>query len=257
MKRYVRPNSSLQLREQVQDLGLDRDVERRDGLVGDDELRRRDERPGDPDPLALAARELVWVAVVVLRVQADDLEHLAHPRLALGARPDVLQAERLADDRSDRPARVERRVRILEDELDLAAQGAQRAGLPVGDVLAVVSDRAARRLEQARDEACDGGLPAAGLSDEAERATAGNVERHPVHRVHLSSPAAEEHAAGEREELLEALDGDQRSRLFRRAAVARDRRALGERPVHARASCERTSLPIARRVGTGRWHATV
>src|SRR4029079_6764880 len=145
------------------------------------------------DPLALAARELVWVAVVVLRVQADDLEHLAHPRLALGARPDVLQAERvlargaravvlqaerLADDRSDRPARVERRVRILEDELDLAAQGAQRAGLPVGDVLAVVSDRAARRLEQARDEACDGGLPAAGLSDEAERATAGNVERH-------------------------------------------------------------------------------
>ena len=52
------------------------------------------------------------------------------------------------------------------------------------------------------------------LSDEAERATAGNVERHPVHRVHLSSPAAEEHAAGEREELLEALDGDSGAACF-------------------------------------------
>ncbi len=53
----------LQLDEQVQDLGLDRDVERGDRLVGDDELRLQDERAGEADALALAAAELVRVAL--------------------------------------------------------------------------------------------------------------------------------------------------------------------------------------------------
>ena len=42
------------------------------------------ERAGDADPLALAARELVREAVVVLRVETDDLEQLLHAALALG-----------------------------------------------------------------------------------------------------------------------------------------------------------------------------
>ena len=46
---------ALELLEQVQDLRLDRDVERRDGLVADDEVGLEHERPGDPDPLPLAA----------------------------------------------------------------------------------------------------------------------------------------------------------------------------------------------------------
>ena len=57
----------LQLAEQVDDLGLDRDVERRDRLVEDDQPRPQRQRPGDPDPLPLAARELVRVAVVSAR----------------------------------------------------------------------------------------------------------------------------------------------------------------------------------------------
>ena len=67
----------LQVVEQVDDLRLDRDVERRDRLVGDDQLRVQRERAGDADPLALAARELVRVAVDVVGRQADDLEQLA------------------------------------------------------------------------------------------------------------------------------------------------------------------------------------
>ena len=66
----------LQVLEQVDDLGLDRHVERRDRLVGDDQLRAQRERPGDADALALAAGELVRVAVVVLGVEADQLQQL-------------------------------------------------------------------------------------------------------------------------------------------------------------------------------------
>ncbi len=67
MNRYGEAELVLQVLEQVEDLRLDRDVERRDRLVADDQLRLERERAGDADPLALAARELVRVAVDVSR----------------------------------------------------------------------------------------------------------------------------------------------------------------------------------------------
>ena len=53
------PEVALQVLEQVEDLRLHRDVQRRDGLVADDELRVDRERAGDTDPLPLPAGKLV------------------------------------------------------------------------------------------------------------------------------------------------------------------------------------------------------
>ena len=76
----------LQLLEQVDDLRLDRDIERRDRLVEDHEVRVDRERASDADALALAARELVRVAGGGVRREADDLEQLTHA-LARWPRP--------------------------------------------------------------------------------------------------------------------------------------------------------------------------
>ena len=57
------PNSLNQLAQQQQDLMLGRDIERRGRFVGDDQARRAGERRGDQQPLALAAGELVRIAV--------------------------------------------------------------------------------------------------------------------------------------------------------------------------------------------------
>ena len=93
---------ALQVLEQVQDLRLHRDVERRDGLVADDQLRIDGERAGDADALALAAGELVREAVVVLRVEADDLEQLLDAALDLGRRCRCLcTSSGLGDDEAD------------------------------------------------------------------------------------------------------------------------------------------------------------
>ena len=62
----------LERAQQVEDLRLDRDVERRDRLVAHDQLRVQRQSAGDADPLPLAARELVRVPARVLRAQADD-----------------------------------------------------------------------------------------------------------------------------------------------------------------------------------------
>ena len=55
------PEVVLEVVEQVHDLRLHRDVERRHRLVEHDQLGLERQRPGDADPLALAARELVRV----------------------------------------------------------------------------------------------------------------------------------------------------------------------------------------------------
>src|SRR3546814_7512547 len=51
-----------QVHEKVDDLGLDRDVQRSDGLVADQEARLHRQCAGNTDALALAARELMRVA---------------------------------------------------------------------------------------------------------------------------------------------------------------------------------------------------
>ena len=64
----------LQVLQQIDDLGLNRDVERRDRFVADDQFGLDGERAGDADALALAARERVWVAVEGAGRQADLVE---------------------------------------------------------------------------------------------------------------------------------------------------------------------------------------
>ena len=45
----------LQIQKQIDDLGLDGNVQRRDRLIADDELRVQSQRPGDADALPLPA----------------------------------------------------------------------------------------------------------------------------------------------------------------------------------------------------------
>ena len=72
---------ALQVGEQVEHRGLHRHVERAGRLVGDEQRRLGDQRPGDADPLALAAGQLVRVAAGDLGAQPDPAELLGHPGL--------------------------------------------------------------------------------------------------------------------------------------------------------------------------------
>src|SRR5690606_7647224 len=69
---------SLQLYQQVQHLGADGDVERRDRLVADHEGGLEDQGSGDGHPLPLPAGELVRIAADVARVHPAALEHRLH-----------------------------------------------------------------------------------------------------------------------------------------------------------------------------------
>ena len=117
----------LQVVQEVDHLRADRDVQGGDRLVRDDQLGVEGERPGHPDPLALAAGELVGVAVDVLRRQPDHFQQPPHLALDLVAVPLFVDAQRVRNDRPDPLARVERGVGVLEHHLHPAADRPQPA----------------------------------------------------------------------------------------------------------------------------------
>ena len=75
-KRMVRSQPLLQLQQQVHDLRLHGDVERRDELVGDQAFGLDRERPRDADPLALPAGEFVRTAVGRVGGKPHEIEQL-------------------------------------------------------------------------------------------------------------------------------------------------------------------------------------
>jgi hypothetical protein len=77
--------------------------------------------------------------------------------------------QRLLDDVEHRLARIERRERVLVDELDLPAELAQRVALERRDVHAIHQNSARRRRAEADDVADGGGLARTGLADQCVR----------------------------------------------------------------------------------------
>ena len=135
-----------------------------------DQLRSQRQRPGDADPLPLAAGELGREPVVVLRVEPDQLHQLLHAALALVGRRRCRGSTNGSPMIEPDPApRVQRAVRVLEDHLDVPAQ---RAHLPAGqrgDVVAVEHHRPRRQVVEPGEAAGQRRLAAAGLADQSQR----------------------------------------------------------------------------------------
>src|SRR5208282_1677070 len=205
------PETGLQVLEQVDDLGAHRDVERRDGLVADEELRLDRKCPRDADALALAAGELVRIAPRVAGEQADETEELGDPLLARLAAAQVVDGERLGQHLGNRHARVERAIGVLEDDLHLAPQGPHLLPREAEDVAAPEADGAGIGIDEAQHQPARGRFAAAALADECQRLSGREAEINTVDGLDRAARAAEE-AGSEPEVLDQALDLEERGR---------------------------------------------
>src|SRR5260370_23508554 len=111
-KKIRHAHAALQIDQEVEDLGPNRDVERRDGLVAYDESGLECQRPGDHDSLALAAGELVRIAAGVLCPEPDLREESVDPLLKGPSRGDTPDDERLRNRPSYRCSRPQRQYRV-------------------------------------------------------------------------------------------------------------------------------------------------
>ena len=124
---------AFQIKQEVQNLRLYRDVKRGDRLVADQELRPQRQRARDAYALALATGKAVRIAAQVAHVQPDQRHrpgrlvlHLHHHRQQF---PDLLLCHRA-------PVRTDDQPGCLPDADEFHVMG---CGIESGDVTAVLT----------------------------------------------------------------------------------------------------------------------
>ncbi len=209
-----------QLEQEVEDLRLDRDVERRGWLVEDQEPRTEREGTGDGHPLALASGQLVGAAVKVAPGEADAVEQVGHGRLHRPAPGSEVRPDRLRHQVEHAQPRIQRSLGVLEHELHLAAQRPQLLALQGPDILTADLDPACSRLDQPEQAAGERRLAGAGLAHEGMDLARPDVEVDARDRTDGSPTGVVR--------LLEATDADEDPVVGCRGRGGRGRRVAGE-----------------------------
>ena len=181
----------LQLVHEVQDLRLDGDVERRGGLVGDQQARVAGHGHRDHHPLAQPARELEGILFRAPRGlgDANELERRHGRRQRVLARQALMGLDRLGDLAADGHHRIERGHRLLKDHRDGVAANAPQLGFRERRQIAALEPDLARlalrrrRGQKAQDRQRRDGLAAARFADHGQRLAAIHLERDAVDRV--------------------------------------------------------------------------
>ena len=179
----------LQPQQQVDHLGLHRDVQRRGRLVQDQQIRARRQRPRDHHPLALAARERQWVAARRTRTAAPPDPAAARSRAV----------RRAAQARDGCAAASASAWPMVRRGLSAAAGfwntictrrfwlARSRWREPGGSGSAIEQHRAGGRPVQSNHAAGDGRFTGAGLADHAQDLAPPHGQRD-VHPPPASAP---------------------------------------------------------------------
>ena len=180
----------LQAQQQVDDLRLHGGVERRGGLVGDDQLRGERQRHGDHRPLPHAAGELVRVVVHALLRTRDTYPaqklHGPFRGLLFGNRL-VVGPDHLGDLPPDPVQRVQAGQRVLEDHRDARAADVPHLVVVERQQVGPVEHGLARHVGaggQPEQGLGQHRLAAARLADDAEGPPRLHAERHAADRPH-------------------------------------------------------------------------
>ena len=171
-----------EVEHEPEELGPDRNVEHADGFIRHHHIRVHDEHACDDHPLALAAGQLVGIATreVVRRPEVDCLERRVDLcRALVGRSAQPVDEERFRDVIENGLLRIQRFVRILEDDLDAASVPSERALTPdIADVLPIDNHSPGRLAGQFDEYATGGRLAAPGFADQPQdfAATDGQVD---------------------------------------------------------------------------------
>jgi hypothetical protein len=178
-----------QLRQHLEDLRLDGDVERGRRLVGDEDVGTVCDGHGDHHALAHAARQLVRVGArptVRLR-DGDHLEQLENLRSRRAPADAVVRAQDARELVLDGEHRVQRRHRVLEDHRHvLPADALQDVRVGADELGAAVADRPAHVgcRQQTEDRHHRHRLARARLAHDGERLALAQLEVDAAHGAH-------------------------------------------------------------------------
>ena len=174
---------ALKLEQKLQNRGLYRHIQGRNGLVANQELRSRRQSPGDRNTLAFPARKARGIALCVGGWKANRFQEARH----LTSRT-TAYAQSLGKGSADSACRVEGRIRVLENDPHWGASTFRGTAyfLPW---CAIDLDTSRIWLFQTDNQTRKGGLPRSRLADNSNGFLVCDRERNSIDR-HVLIPAA-------------------------------------------------------------------
>ena len=169
-----------QVQQQVEDLRLHRNIQRRGRLIADHHVRAHDQRTGDGDPLTLPSGKLAGVAGRQTTRKPHQFHHLLNPPVPFVPGAETMNPERQGNDGLDGFARVQRRERILKNRLHLLGQ---LLLIKPGHGLAVQQNVSAAGGFQAEQHAGQSAFSTARLAHQSQHAARLHGERDPIDRL--------------------------------------------------------------------------
>src|SRR5215469_6196641 len=148
------------------------------------------------------------IALQHLARQSDRFEKLPHHFDLFRAIANPVNEQRLAHNLTYRHARIERRIGILENHLDVAPQAEQFLALRIREVTALEHDAARGGIFDPDDRAAKRGLAAAGFANQAEGFALHDGQIDAIDRADIANLRAK-HAAAQRVILLQSFDREQ------------------------------------------------
>src|SRR5689334_5644769 len=106
-KQVCQPEFRLQVLQNVQDLGLNGDIQGGDRLITDNELRTKRQCAGNTNPLSLPTGKLMRIAARVIALQPHLLEGLEHNVNTFPGCADLMDVQAFHHRFTDRHAWVE------------------------------------------------------------------------------------------------------------------------------------------------------
>src|SRR5215468_9593230 len=128
-------------------------------------------------------------------VEPDKVQQVGYAIAAAVDGHDIMQGQWLADELLDGHTRIERRIRVLKNDLRLAPMGSQLFFIEFENAAALEPNVAGHRLDQPQDQTADGGLAAARFSDKCERGAGLHAKVDAVDRLHGRDRPSERRAA--------------------------------------------------------------
>src|SRR3990172_3697316 len=189
------PEFHLQILQNIQYLRLYGYIQRRDRLVTDDVSGAKSQGARNANTLALPTGELMRVTSGMVVLQAHLLESLTHNLHALSGRADPMNVQTFDHRVADRYTRIERSIRVLKDDLHVAAHGFQVSRLQRKHILVIELYDARSWLDQPEHGTPHGGFAAAGFPHQTQRLAFFHHKTDIIHRLEMVDHALKQACA--------------------------------------------------------------
>ena len=172
----------LEVYQKIDHLGLNGNVQCRNGLVADEEPGIDGKCPGDADPLSLPSGKFMRISLKDVFMKPHHLKELTDPLESLSLRPLPVNDHGLLDDCPNSSPGVERPERILKHHLYASANVGERTAPSAADIDALETDAPGVGLFKGQNELGQSRLPTARFPHESQCFVRMDVQINAVHR---------------------------------------------------------------------------